>query len=348
MAQRRLRAARAGTRFFLRAYLNFARHRIADFFENMADESDCTRDDADAAHDLPWQAELARERADGARGIDRKHLAVRFLRAFRNQLYQLHVRPLEPVRAGDFEQASGARIGRHVEMVADARYDAAVRVRLNDLVCQRIEVDVRFGIGHRFLQHARGVLHGTGLARFADHSACHATAHAQQPRGDCRLDRFGRAGIGHACDDGVGRHAVLDESHSDRIEYNGFLRRRNAFGHFQKRHVAEIELAEDVARKIKPVHRDPVGFDTRDVGFQSFAFGHGWASPGMKFLSDGYRCAQPILRSGYPSRVGWVERSDTHHHLFSPNPSHIKFYQLHGFAAPWPRAKWCRIFSRVG
>src|SRR5258706_12987484 len=36
---------------------------------------------------------------------------------------------------------------------------------------------------------------------------------------------------------------------------------------------------------------------------------------------------------------------DTHHCLFSPNQSHIKFYQLHGFAAPYPRAKSCRIFS---
>jgi hypothetical protein len=72
---------------------------------------------------------------------------------------------------------------------------------------------------------------------------------------------------------------VLDERHGDGVEHGRFLRRRHAAGQLQESHIAEIDLAEQVAAQVAPVQDDPVGLDQRDVGFQLLACGHGpdWA-----------------------------------------------------------------------
>ena len=46
------------------------------------------------------------------------------------------------------------------------------------------------------------------------------------------------------------------------------------------------------------------------------------------FSNDGYRCAQPILHAVNPSRVGWVERSDTHRLV--RRETYSTFYSLPG------------------
>jgi hypothetical protein len=43
---------------------------------------------------------------------------------------------------------------------------------------------------------------------------------------------------------------VFDESHGDGVEHDRFLRRWHSFHQLQKRHVAERDLAENVAAQI--------------------------------------------------------------------------------------------------
>ena len=59
-------------RFLFGAHLDLARHRLAHFLADVADQADRARHHADAADDLPRQLELARDSGDRAGGVDGK------------------------------------------------------------------------------------------------------------------------------------------------------------------------------------------------------------------------------------------------------------------------------------
>jgi len=101
-------------RFFFHAVPDFGGHGRARFLEDVADEADGARHHAQAFHDLPVEAELAGEGADGAGGVQGN---VLFLR---DRLHELAVLAVEAGLAGDLEEAHAPRVERLVDRVAEA------------------------------------------------------------------------------------------------------------------------------------------------------------------------------------------------------------------------------------
>jgi len=69
-------ASEVSCRLFLRPRLDLARDGLAHFFQDVTDEADRARHDADPADDAPRQLQLARNCRNGAGGVDGQRLAV--------------------------------------------------------------------------------------------------------------------------------------------------------------------------------------------------------------------------------------------------------------------------------
>src|SRR6185503_579721 len=99
---------------FLGALPELERHRFLALFEDVADQANGARHDADTAHRAPVDAELAGEGADRAGGVDHQLLLLADL------LHPLAVLPVEAGLARDLEQSHRARIDGLVDRMPEA------------------------------------------------------------------------------------------------------------------------------------------------------------------------------------------------------------------------------------
>ena len=93
-------------------------HRVVALLEDVADQADGARQHPDAAHDLPWQTELAADGTDRTGGVDRQHLARQALGLGADQLLELDVVARVAVVLGDLEQSRCARVHGLVQRMA--------------------------------------------------------------------------------------------------------------------------------------------------------------------------------------------------------------------------------------
>src|SRR3954469_7469279 len=100
--------------FLVNALPDFLGHWLARFLEDVTDEPDRARHDAQTFDDAPIEPQLAGERADRARGIQRDAARCG------NLLHQAAVFAVVPGLARDLEEPHAARVDRLMDRVAEA------------------------------------------------------------------------------------------------------------------------------------------------------------------------------------------------------------------------------------
>ncbi len=103
-------------------------------------------------------------------------------------------------------------------------------------------------------------------ARHAFHRAHEYAAEPGKPGGNRRLHRFRRAEIGEAGGQRARRDAVLDQRHHHGVEKLRLPGIGNAAHQLEERHVAEIQVAEDLAGQVLAAHHDAVDGGPGELG----------------------------------------------------------------------------------
>src|SRR5919204_6249710 len=113
-------------RLLIDAGPDLGRQRIRDFLLEMSHETDRAGHDGQPAADLPGDLELARDRADGAGGVDRKGPLSGPSGCRRNPLDQVDMAARKPVFGRHGEEPRNAWIHSFVSRMSEPGDDAAL------------------------------------------------------------------------------------------------------------------------------------------------------------------------------------------------------------------------------
>src|SRR5712691_1299645 len=234
-----------GGSFLVDAQPDFLGDRRARLLEQVPDQPDRPRHHAEPAAHLPVEAQLARERPDGSRSVQRD---VFKLGHFLNEPAVFSV---VAGLTSDFKEPHGSRVDGFMQWMAEAG-DSLV-------------------VGDDFL---RVIAPGRGFGQQLRAALGRADEHAPQPAQtgcDGRLHGFGRAEVREPRGERARREAMLDQRHHHRVEQLRLARLRRAAGELEEGHVAEVQLAEDLPRQVLAAHHDAVGARPGEIGTDRLA-----------------------------------------------------------------------------
>src|SRR5262245_17099176 len=212
----------------------------------MREEARRPREDRHRLHRRGREAEVEHHRGDRQRDVHRQRPAPDLGDGVAEPAGELGVHAADAVLVGELEDPLGARVDRRVHRVAEAGHLLARVVDLARDLDRVAAVVLR--------QQSRALLGGAEDDRPA----------AEDPRGDCALQRVGVGGERHPRGD-VRRHQpVLGDRHEQQVEEVALLVGRLLAREKQVKVLGEAQPAHEVAGQVAAAHLDPGGVGLAD------------------------------------------------------------------------------------